>query len=428
MASYITQHLANLTAPPRPLTSIHHDGLKTTTIIPPLSLGPPTTTGTTKKPVTASSTTNQMNPDDGSLSHPFNLETLAHILHAFHQHYNDVDNNHHVQPGTTVTTSNSNDSNSTVVTTTDTKDHCRQPDNKMGTQTGTGMEMETPPSSAGLPTPKLNVSNSPDASGQFATATATATTTNQETMTTSTAPLGKTNEMSITTHPNFDLVETKTTYTIYGDLPGLKRGDVHVETDDLLFTITVSGTLARGFPREVTELVELVDFGLRGGYPHQSGFGYGGHYGDGYGSLERMGSSEGGDTGEKEEKGGRERSVTESSEGDGSSGDDGSTEDGNQEEKDREKMQGNGGTGTRVQDEHEKGNQEGMVHWHVEERPVGRFRRAFRLPTGLVNMAAVSASMEDGLLCITAPKTVAEVYREEVSLRRKVEVGGARWG
>lgn len=63
------------------------------------------------------------------------------------------------------------------------------------------------------------------------------------------------------THPAFDLAETRSCYTIYGDLPGLRQADVTVETDDVLCTVTISGTLAQGKPGEVKvrEGVELVE-------------------------------------------------------------------------------------------------------------------------------------------------------------------------
>lgn len=74
-------------------------------------------------------------------------------------------------------------------------------------------------------------------------------------------------------------------------------------------------------------------------------------------------------------------------------------------------------------DEEDK-KDEKWIHWHVEERHVGRFSRAFHLPVGLEDMACVKATMKDGLLVITVPKTVAEIYREEVSQERKVEIEG----
>ncbi|KAK4445880.1 HSP20-like chaperone [Podospora aff. communis PSN243] len=138
-----------------------------------------------------------------------------------------------------------------------------------------------------------------------------------------------------TTHPHFDLVESKTTYTIYGELPGLKRNDITVETNDLMFTVTISGVLRRSIPTEVENLEELAEQ-------------YGGE-----------------DDGKNPEEG---------------------------------------------------------LYWHVKEREVGRFKREFQLPVGLGNMAGVKASMEDGLLVVSVPKTVAEVYREGVQHRR-VSVG-----
>ncbi|KAK5662436.1 hypothetical protein OQA88_8347 [Cercophora sp. LCS_1] len=146
-----------------------------------------------------------------------------------------------------------------------------------------------------------------------------------------------------TTHPHFDLVETMTEYTIYGELPGLKREDVTVETNDLLFTITISGVLRKHVPEEVRDVPPARDL-----------------------------------------------SQTK-----------------NESEEEKEKNL--------------KEKEEKWTHWHVAERHVGRFSRAFHLPVGLEDMARVKASMSDGLLVITVPKTAAEIYRE-VSQERKVEV------
>lgn len=143
-----------------------------------------------------------------------------------------------------------------------------------------------------------------------------------------------------TAHPRFDLAETMTGYTIYGELPGLKREDVSVQTNDLLFTITISGVLRKHVPDEVRDLPP---------------------------TREHSGTRNGNEEKEKNEK---------------------------------------------------------WIHWHVEERHVGRFSRAFHLPVGKEDMACVKASMSDGLLVITVPKTVAEIYREEVSQERQVEIEG----
>src|SRR5947207_646075 len=41
-------------------------------------------------------------------------------------------------------------------------------------------------------------------------------------------------------NPHFDLVESPTAYTVYGELPGLDRDGVNVEVNDSHFAITVS--------------------------------------------------------------------------------------------------------------------------------------------------------------------------------------------
>lgn len=163
-------------------------------------------------------------------------------------------------------------------------------------------------------------------------------TTNSSNSTSTSVPVTNPNSA----HPHFDLAESKTGYTIYGSLAGLQREDVTVETDDLLFTITISGVIPRPVPGPV-----------RGPIP----------------------------------------------------GEDESSEVDEREKNNREK------------------EGEEMLHWHVEERRVGPFCRVFHLPVGLEDMACVQASMRDGLLIVTVPKTVAEIYREEVSRRRRVEVG-----
>ncbi|KAK0724458.1 HSP20-like chaperone, partial [Lasiosphaeris hirsuta] len=109
-----------------------------------------------------------------------------------------------------------------------------------------------------------------------------------------------------TTHPHFDLAEGRRGYVLYGELPGLKRDEVVVETDDHSYTVTVSGVLRRRVPGEVVKTAGEAD--------------------------------------------------------------------------------------------------EEEVHWHVGERRVGRFQRAFRFPVGAVDMDLVSASMQDGVLCAVVPK------------------------
>ncbi len=118
--------------------------------------------------------------------------------------------------------------------------------------------------------------------------------------------------------PRFDLAESESRYTLYGELPGLTQTDVTVETEDNLFTLTISGRTKRQIPEEAAGGENLdIDGGPRSGQ---------------------------------------------------------------------------------------------KLHWHVEERQVGPFRRQFRFPAETVDMSGVTASMRDGLLCIILPKrlTVAE--------------------
>jgi HSP20 family molecular chaperone IbpA len=59
------------------------------------------------------------------------------------------------------------------------------------------------------------------------------------------------------------------------------------------------------------------------------------------------------------------------------------------------------------------------LHWHVTERRVGPFHRAFQFPVETVDMGAVTASMCHGLLCVLVPKRTGERKVEE---GRKVEI------
>ncbi|KAH8904161.1 HSP20-like chaperone [Coniochaeta sp. PMI_546] len=158
--------------------------------------------------------------------------------------------------------------------------------------------------------------------------------------------------------PHFDLLENKTLYAIYGELAGLGRQDVNVEVNDHLFTITIAGHLKRLTPPTRPELGVADDVGV----------------------VHRDAGENSAKAGDGPEAGAAAKTS-----------EDATTE--------------------KVPDQD--------VHWHVTERKVGEFRRAFQFPIESVDMSAVSASMSNGLLCVTVPKKVVEKKGGEA---RKVEV------
>lgn len=170
------------------------------------------------------------------------------------------------------------------------------------------------------------------------------------------------NEDSVThhgvVHPHFDLAENNTLYAIYGELAGLSKKDVTVEVNDALFTITISGKL------------------LRLGPPGSLGLPINEPTPETVGVLHRDRD----DVGTKSEQ----AAV---------------------EEKEAEKGA--------------KKEQEDDLHWHVTERRVGSFRRAFQFSAESVDMGGVTATMTNGLLCVTVPKRERKDGQEK---GRKVEV------
>ncbi|RKU44792.1 hypothetical protein DL546_007476 [Coniochaeta pulveracea] len=165
-------------------------------------------------------------------------------------------------------------------------------------------------------------------------------------------------------HPHFDLAENNTLYAIYGELAGLSKKDVTVEVNDGLFTITISGKLLR--------LAPPGSLGLSINEPTP----------DTVGVVHKDESNAGAQTdraaveGEKAEEGGKKQ-------------------------------------------QQQQQQQEDDLQWHVTERKVGSFRRAFQFPAQSVDMQGVNATMTNGLLCVTVPKKERKGEEEK---GRKVEV------
>lgn len=158
-------------------------------------------------------------------------------------------------------------------------------------------------------------------------------------------------------HPHFDLAESKACYAVYGELPGLETDTVNVEVNDHLFTVTVTGDLKRPLPPGAIDTTpNNVGVVHKDAQPSPPP----------ESTPAEAGSSK---TGEEAEK-----KTTEA---------------------------------------------EGEVRWHVTERRTGHFRRAFQFPIEQVDMSAVKASMQAGLLTILVPKKQG---RTELAAARKVEV------
>lgn len=158
-------------------------------------------------------------------------------------------------------------------------------------------------------------------------------------------------------HPHFDLAESKTCYAVYGELPGLETDAVNVEVNDHLFTITVSGDLKRPLPPGASDAApNNVGVVHKDAQPSPP-------------AEPASAAAESSKTGEA-----TAQKATET---------------------------------------------EGDLRWHVTERRTGHFRRAFQFPVEQVDMSAVKASMQAGLLTIVVPKKQS---RAELAAARKVEV------
>ncbi|KAK3385650.1 hypothetical protein B0H63DRAFT_449676 [Podospora didyma] len=159
-------------------------------------------------------------------------------------------------------------------------------------------------------------------------------------------------------YPHFDLAESDTCYTIYGELPGLGGANVSVEIDDQQSILTVSGLLKRSFPDS-----ESPDPGVK---------------------IVRHEPPPGTEAKKIESRDNNlVASHVEEQDGTGDSANQGArkTRDGKMVE-----------------------NKEQLLHWHVTERDVGHFCRTFQFPVQLADISSASASIRKGLLCVTMPK------------------------
>jgi len=185
-------------------------------------------------------------------------------------------------------------------------------------------------------------------------------------------------------HPHFDLVETKTCYAVYGELPGLGQEDVAVEANDHLFTLTISGELKRPTPQATDGAPAAAD-------PEGVGIAHD--------ESEPAAPAE-------------ETPPQPAQEMEGAT-----AEPSKPANEEAIKQQDEG---TKPED---KAEQEANIHWHVAERRVGNFKRVFRFPVELVEMSAVKASIHHGLICVIVPKREdLEAYNRKLEDARKVDI------
>lgn len=153
--------------------------------------------------------------------------------------------------------------------------------------------------------------------------------------------------------PKFDVKETDTTYELHGELPGIKKDNVHIEfTDDS--TIVISGRTER-------------------------------HYTSGTppaGLVENGGAQMSGAITE-----GSQHKVT-------------------VEDEEAEKAKEKGTVSTDVNKSKQQQEQKPSERYWVSERSVGSFHRTFSFP-GRIDQDRVSADLNNGVLSITVPKAKA---------------------
>ncbi|KAK0625017.1 hypothetical protein B0T17DRAFT_258844 [Bombardia bombarda] len=200
-------------------------------------------------------------------------------------------------------------------------------------------------------------------------------------------------------HPRFDLIESMTCYTLYGELPSLDRDDVMLETNDRLFTVTISGVFKQSAP-------------VPGSTPSAS-------------FVPPKPSTLGSD----EAPVGvvhcafSQPAMTETQSGrlKGATGEIDRVKLADLNYSNRSLRQEGKREGADERDTVDAAGSEEGVHWHVAERQVGEFSRTFQFPVDMVDMAAVKASMQNGLLCVVVPKKEGD--HERARRGRKVEIG-----
>lgn len=186
-------------------------------------------------------------------------------------------------------------------------------------------------------------------------------------------------------HPHFDLVETKTCYAVYGELPGLGQQDIAVEANDHLFTLTISGELERPTPQVTGSAPTAAD-----------------SEGVGIAHDESEPTAPTGETQTPQPTDEMEATTAEP------------TEPVNEEPPKHHEESAKPDA---------KDKTEADTHWHVTERRVGHFKRVFRFPVELVEMSAIKASMHHGLICVIVPKREdLEAYNKKVEDARKVDI------
>ncbi|KAK4206632.1 hypothetical protein QBC37DRAFT_434672 [Rhypophila decipiens] len=201
-------------------------------------------------------------------------------------------------------------------------------------------------------------------------------------------------------NPHFDMVETKTCYAVYGELPGLGREDVAVEANDHLFTLTIAGELKRPIPQEANPKSSTVATTAD-------------TEGVGIAHLNRPApASEEPDASNTSKP--TPPPATQETEAASSTAKP-STEEPQPKPADD--------TNTNGHKAPEQQNEKDDIYWHIKERKIGHFKRVFRFPPELVEMGNIKANIHHGLLCVIVPKRDdTEAYNKKVDEARKVDI------
>lgn len=167
-------------------------------------------------------------------------------------------------------------------------------------------------------------------------------------------------------NPRFDLIESSATYRIYGEVPGLTSADLHVDVNDHLFTVTISGELRA--PGELAAAVPTQQSDIP--VTHRDAV----------------------TAGEAEKAHGEEKQEAVAAAPSGQQQQQPMTEGGRGAKEDAA-----GATTS-------KHEQDPKIMYHIHERSIGQFKREFQFPVETAIMADVKAQCRNGLLCITVPK------------------------
>jgi HSP20 family molecular chaperone IbpA len=193
-------------------------------------------------------------------------------------------------------------------------------------------------------------------------------------------------------HPLFDLIEGPDDFKIYGDLPGMTSDDLHVDVNDHMFTISVSGKFE--VPHEIAILQAKEDTVP---ITHRDASGPGIKVEEAKsepaeGKEEPVGSTSAEAPAKPEPAEIKPEPAKPLEE-----------EAGKVEAKEEVKKE---------EAKKEEKKEEPKIKYHIHERKLGSFRRAFQFPIEVVSMEKVTAQCKNGLLTISVPKNPSPIERK----------------